>query len=101
VKRLYLVLAIAGFVLPYYCFVSFLLSYGLDLGALIGQLFASPISTFFAVDLIITAVVLLTYSYTESERLGMRNWWVYLASTLLIGPSFSLPLFLYVHEGKI
>jgi hypothetical protein len=101
VRNLYLVLALAGFVLPYYFFLSFLLSYGLDLSALIGQLFASPISTFFAVDLIITAVVFLIFSYSESKRLGMGNWWVYLASTLLIGPSFSLPLFLCVREGKI
>ena len=100
-KRLYLFLAIAGFVLPYYFFVSFLLSYGLDLGALIGQLFASPISTFFAVDLIITALVFLGFSYAESKRVGIGNWWVYLASTLVIGPSFSFPLFLYVREGRI
>jgi hypothetical protein len=100
-RRLYLLLAVAGFVLPYYFLVAFLLSYGPNLGMLIEKLFASQISTFFATDLIITAVVFLIFSNAESKRLGIGNWWVFLLSTLVIGPSFSLPLFLYLREGRI
>ncbi len=56
-KLLYLILAMAGFILPYYFFISFLAANGLNLSLLIEQLFATPISAFFAVDLLITAVV--------------------------------------------
>ncbi len=93
-KRLYLVLAILGFVLPYYSFVSFLVENGLDLPLLFDQLFVNQISTFFAVDLIITAIVFLLFSYREAQRAQMRNWWVYAVATLFVGPSFAFPLFL-------
>ena len=56
-KRLYLILAIAGFILPYYFLISFLALHGLNFSLLIEQLLATPISTFFAVDLMITAIV--------------------------------------------
>ena len=100
-KRLYLILAILGLVVPYYFFVSFLLAHGLNLGLLVEQLFANEISTFFAVVLIITALVFLLFSYTESRRLGIRHWGVYLVSTLVVGPSFAVPLFLYARESKV
>ncbi len=100
-RRLYLLLAIMGFVLPYYFFIAFLLENGLDLGLIVSQLFENRISVFFAVDLIISAVVFLVFSYVESNRLGIRNWWVFLISTLMIGPSFALPLFLYFRHALV
>jgi hypothetical protein len=100
VRRLYLLLAIAGFVLPYYFFVSFLFENGLDLPLLISQLFANDISAFFAVDLIITAIVFLLFLYSEVPRYQVQNWWLYLVATLAVGPSFAFPLFLYFREGR-
>lgn len=99
-KKLYLFLAVIGFLLSYYFFVSFLLNNGLDLGLLIDQLFANHISTFFAIDLIITALVLLVYIYQEAHRLQMGNWWAYGIVNLVVGPSFAMPLFLYFRESQ-
>ena len=100
-KRLYLLLAIAGFVLPYYFLLGFLAANGLNLALLVEQLFGTPISTFFAVDLIITAVVFWIFLYQEARRLQMSRWWVYLIATVLVGPSFALPLFLYFREARL
>ena len=100
-KPLYLILAIVGLVLPYYFFVGFLAANGLNLSLLIQQLFSTPISTFFAVDLLITAIVFWVFLYREARRLQMNRWWVYLAVTLLVGPSFAFPLFLYVRETRL
>ena len=100
-KLLYLILAIVGLVLPYYFFVGFLAANGLNLSLLIQQLFSTPISTFFAVDLFITAIVFWVFLYREARRLQMNRWWVYLAVTLLVGPSFAFPLFLYVRETRL
>ncbi len=100
-RNLYLVVAILGFVLPYYFFVSFLVENGLDLRLLFSQLFANHISTFFAVDLIITAIVFLIFVVREAGGYGMRNWWVYIVATLAVGPSLALPLFLYFREPRI
>ncbi len=100
-KRFYLILAVAGFVLPYYFFLSFLIANGLNLSLLIQQLFGTSISTFFAVDLLITASVFWVFSYQEARHLQMRHWWVYIVATFLVGPSFALPLFLYFREARL
>jgi hypothetical protein len=99
-KKLYLLLAVIGFVLPYYFFVSFLIANGLNLQLLFSQLFANNISSFFAVDLMISAIVFWVFLYPESQRYHMGNWWVYVVMTLAIGPSFALPLFLYFRESQ-
>lgn len=93
-KRLYLILTVVGLVLPYYFFPSFLVTNGFDLRLLLGYLFANEISSFFAVDLIITALVLLLFVFRESKRLDMQSWWVYVIATLVVGPSFAFPLFI-------
>jgi hypothetical protein len=100
-KKLYLLSAIVGFVLPYYFFVSFLTANGLNLQLLFSQLFASNISSFFAVDLIITAIVFWVFLCREAQRWQMGNWWVYILATLLVGPSFAMPLFLYFRKSRI
>jgi hypothetical protein len=100
-KRTYLILAVAGFVLPYYFLVVFLATYSLNLPLLIQQLFGTPISTFFAVDLIITAIVFWVFLYQEARRLQMSRWWMYVVATLLVGPSFALPLFLYFRAVRL
>jgi hypothetical protein len=71
------------------------------LGLLIDQLFANDISTFFAVDLIITAIVFLIFVVREAARYRMLNWWLYIVATLAVGPSFAFPLFLYFREPRI
>jgi hypothetical protein len=100
-RKLYLLLAVIGFALPYYFFVSFLVANGLNLQLLFSQLFANNISAFFAVDLIIAAIVFWVFLYRESQIYQARNWWIYIVATLVIGPSFALPLFLYFRESRI
>lgn len=97
-KRMYFILAFFGFVIPYYFFVRFLVRFGPDPVEMGNQLFKNDVTTFFAVDLMIVAVVFLIFSYFNSRKLGMKRWWVYFLATLLIGPSFSLPLYLGVRE---
>ena len=100
-KRVYLFLAIIGLILPYIFLVQFLSQNGLDLRLFYSQLFANPISIFLAVDLILTAIVFWVFSYHEVRKHDMKNWWLYVIATLIVGPSFSLPLFLYFHERQI
>jgi len=100
-RKLYLLLAIVGLVLPYYFFMSFLIVNGLDLQLFFSQLFANNISTFFVVDLVITAIVFWVFLYQEAQRWQMGNWWVYIVATLAIGSSFALPLFLYFREKRV
>jgi hypothetical protein len=100
-RKGYLFLATVGFAAPYYFLVSFALAYGLDLPLLVEQLFANDISTFFAIDLIISAAVFWIFLYREAQRLHMKLWWVYIVATLLVGPSFAWPLFLYFRVSRL
>ncbi len=99
-KQVYLTLAIIGWVAPYYFLVQFVAAHGLNIGLLVQQLLANSISTFFAVDLLITAIVFWVWSYREAHTLGIKHWWLVVAATLTIGPSFALPAFLFVRSKR-
>ena len=96
----YLILCILGTILPYSQFVPFLLEHGLNLQLFFEQLFVNRISSFFAMDLIVSSLVLWIFVFWEGSRLGMKNLWVYIASNLLVGVSLGLPLFLLMRQRK-
>ena len=100
-KHIYLVMAIIGFAAPYYFFISFLMAHGLDGKAFVGQLFGTQISTFFAVDLLVSCVVFVRYLRQEAARYSIRYSWFYIVALLTVGLSFALPLFLYAREVKM
>src|SRR6185503_18869541 len=100
-KTLYLVLAIVGLVGPYYFFLSFLRTNGADPGLFVQQLFGTPASSFFVVDLLISSVVFIIYLWTEAARHSMRRIWPYMLALFTVGLSFALPLFLYVRESSL
>lgn len=100
-KRIYLILAVLGFILVYAVIGAYLLGGGPELGVIFERFLSNQIGQLFAADLLVSAVVFLVFSWSEARRLGMRNWWVYLLATMLVGLSFSLPLFLYFREEKL
>ncbi|SRR6266498_5480689 len=100
-KTTYIALAFVGLFAPYYFLFNFLNTNGLNLPLLIRQLFANNISTFFAVDLIISILVFWIYMVGEATKLQMKNWWLYILASLTVGLSFALPLFLYFRERKL
>jgi len=100
-KTIYFIFAFLGLVLPYYFLLSFLKEHGLDFPILIQELFANKISTFFAVDLMISIIVFWFYLYCEATTRKMKNWWLYILASLTVGLSFALPLFLYFPERQI
>jgi Terpene cyclase DEP1 len=100
-KTHHLFLAVIGFIAPYYFFISFLLAHGFDARLFVRQLFASRISTFFAVDLLLSCVVFVRYFGQEASRYAMKHQWVYLIALLTVGLSFALPLFLFARESHL
>jgi hypothetical protein len=100
-RKIYLALAIVGFLLPYYFLAPWLLEHGLDLGLFLQQIVANPGATMFTSDLVISSLVFWLWGYGEAHRLGMKNFWVYVAANLLVGLSLALPLFLYMREGRL
>ncbi|WP_414563747.1 MULTISPECIES: DUF2834 domain-containing protein [unclassified Anabaena] len=100
-KVIYLLLCIAGTVLPYSQFVPFLLEHNLDIQLFFEQLFANKISAFFGMDLIVSSLVIWVFVYWEGIRLKMSNLWIYIAANLLVGVSLALPLFLLMREYQL
>lgn len=99
-KHLYFGLCIVGTVLPYSQFVPFLRQHGLDLRLFLDQLFANSVSGFFAMDVIVSSVVLWVLVFVEGRRAGVKHLWAPIAANLAVGVSLGLPLFLYMRERR-
>jgi len=100
-KNIYLFLAIIGFVAPYYFFLQLPVEDGFNLPLLIQPLFANNFMKGLAMDLTVSVLVFWFFMFAEANRLQMKNPWLYLLATLLVGLSFALPLFLYFRERTV
>jgi len=65
------------------------------------ELFANRTSTAFALDLVWVVVVSFIWMAHEAGRIGMRHVWRFWVAALLFGLAGTLPLFLYVREGRL
>lgn len=100
-KILYLLAAVLGAVLPLSQFIPFLKSHGLDLRLLFVLLFSNSVSGFFAMDVIVSSVVLWIFVFSKGRRLEMRYLWLYVVCNLTVGVSLALPLFLLFRERAL
>ena len=95
-KNVYLILAIAGAVVPYVFFLQFFAVHGLALPSFVGGLFANGAAGGFTADLLITSLVFWIYMF---RRLGGPTPWPFIVVNLTIGLSCALPLYLYFTYG--
>jgi len=100
-KSLYLLLCVAGTLLPYSQFIPFLRDHGLDLRVFVEQLFSTRIGGFFGLDVIVSALTLWAFVAIEGRRAGMKHLWAPMAAVLTVGVSLGLPLFLYLREQRL
>jgi hypothetical protein len=99
-KRVYLRLCIVGTLLPLWQLFPFLREHGLDLRLFVAQLFSTPVSGFFAMDVIVSAIVVCVLVSVEGRRAGMTRLWAPVVSVFVVGVSLGLPLFLYMREAQ-
>lgn len=100
-KHVYLVLCVAGVLLPYSQFIPFLREQGLDLNLFLAQLFANRVSGFFGMDVIVSSLVLWVFVSVDGRRYGVRHLWAPILANLAVGVSLGLPLFLYLRERRL
>lgn len=98
---IYRVLCVVGTLFPLSPAIYFLLTHQFDVGQFIQQAIASAASLTAWLDVIISALAVLTLAYVEGRRLGMEQLWTYGLATLLVGPSLGLPLFLYRRSQRL
>ncbi len=99
-KRFYLLAMIVGAVLPLYFFSLHFAEYGFGLRAFLQASFATPAASGLIADLLLSATLGLVVFGREARQLGVRGFWLIVLSTLLIGFSFALPLYLYMRETR-
>ena len=97
-KGVYLLLCLAGAILPYWVFLPWLSEHGLNIPLLLEQLFANRISAFFGIDVFVSTAVVFVFIAFERSRLG-KKWWLPALAALTVGVSLALPLLLYLREG--
>ena len=104
--RVYLVLALIGFIVPN----TFTLAESVQTGNILfwtdparttSELFVNRTSTAFGLDLFATAVAALVWMTRESRRVGIARVWRFWVLALLFGLGGVLPLFLYVRERRL
>ena len=100
-KNLYLLLCVLGAVIPCSQFIPWVFEHGLNLQLLLHELFANRISGFFALDVLVSSVVVVAFARREGKRLSMKFLWLPIVDLLTVGVSLALPLFLYLREGGI
>ena len=100
-KLVYLVLCGLGALLPLSQILPFLSEPGANLRLFFQQLFASPVSGFFGMDVIVSSVVLWVFVLVEGRRAGVKNLWAPIVANLAVGVSLGLPLFLYMRESVL
>jgi hypothetical protein len=100
-RHVYLLLCVAGFVLPYSQLLPWVREHGLNLPLFLHDLFATRIGAFFGLDVLVSAVVLGVLVGTEGRRLNLRRRWLPVLAVLAVGVSLGLPLFLYQRQAHL
>lgn len=100
-KHLYLLLCVIGAVLPLSQFIPWIVTYGPDVAFFFEQLLANAISRFFVFDVVVSALVLVTFIVAEGKHLAMEKCWIPIVATFGVGVSVGLPLFLYMRQTQL
>ncbi len=98
-KTIYLLLAIAGSIAPWFWFLqdSTALVY---LPVFFQRAFANNIAAGLTSDLVISAIAFFSFVWIELKRMGVSRLWLlaYIGLTFVVGLSCALPCFLYYRE---
>ena len=97
-KLFYGALCVLGLLLPYLNFVPWLVAFGLDVPRLFEEAGATPVSTLAWLDVVITAIVVIGFIVFDRRERTVPYANAAIVGTLLVGPSFGLPMYLLLRE---
>lgn len=102
-RIVYLSLAIAGLVIPWYYNLQFMAESGgsFDLAEFMAAGSANAAAQSLSWDLAIACVAGLIWIFFESRKLGIRHFWIYIVLAFSVAYAFAFPLFLYIRQGKL
>lgn len=100
-KKIYLISAIIGAVVPYLFFIPFIQQHGVNLPLFIQSLFANGAAGGFSADLLITSFVFWCFMFQARQRANGPSPWVFIVLNLTVGLSCAFPAWLYWRERNI
>ncbi len=95
-KRLYLLLAVIGAIVPYIGFIDFMRTEGSALGGFFAAWFANGAVSGLSADLVLSSICFILFMVTRRGP----NPLPFVALNLLIGLSCALPAYLYVMTSR-
>jgi hypothetical protein len=99
-KRIYLLLAIGGAVVPYLFFIRHFADAGFAAGKFVGAVFANPAAGGFAADVLISSLVFWIFMIHRRGRgEGPKPLW-FVVINLTVGLSCALPAYLYANAAS-
>lgn len=99
-KKIYLVLAVLGAVIPYLFFYDFMMNEGVNILSFVRGLFENGAAGGFSADLLISSVVFWVYMFQKMFDDNSPKPWLFIGINLTIGLSCALPAYLYMLEVK-
>lgn len=102
-QMVYGALAIVGLFATWYFNLAFMDDSGGSFSVVdfVKACYANNASSSISNDITVAVIAFLVWSFHESDRLGMRNWWVYVVLTFAVAFAFSYPLFLLMRERRL
>ncbi len=97
-KKLYLLLAIIGAIVPYFFFFQFIQAEGVNIPAFISALFVNGAAGGFSADLLLTSFVFWLFMFQQVKESNGPKPYIFIVLNLAIGLSCALPAFLYARE---
>ena len=98
-KKLYLLLAFGGAIVPYIFFIQHFADTGFALSDFLSALFVNGAAGGFTADLLITSLVFWIFMFQRAEHGDAPKPFWFIIINLTIGLSCALPAYLYVSEG--
>lgn len=98
-KRTYLLLAIAGAIVPYLFFIGFFQSHGFSLFTFIEASFVNGAAGGLSADLLFSSFVFWLFMFVQQKRSKGPKPHFFIILNLAIGLSCALPAYLYVREN--
>ncbi len=97
-KKLYLLLAIIGAIVPYFFFFQFIQAEGVNIPAFISALFANGAAAGFSADLLLSSFIFWLFMFQQVKESNGPKPSIFIVLNLAIGLSCALPAYLYARE---
>ncbi len=97
-KKLYLLLALIGAIVPYIFFFQFIQTEGLNIPAFISALFVNGAAGGFSADLLLASFIFWLFMFQQAKESDGPKPYLFIILNLIIGLSCALPAYLYARE---